>query len=164
MTIEKALPKDAGRIAALAKEIWTEHYTPLIGAGQVNYMLGTIQSTEGITEQMETGGYAYYIVRCDGEDAGYCGVQWQDDKSALFLSKLYVAARHRKKGFSKALLERAMGDFPALQSVYLTVYKENNGSIEAYKRMGFVITDKVYLDIGQGFAMDDFVMTLTPEK
>ena len=29
----------AAELAELAREIWTEHYTPLIGADQVNYML-----------------------------------------------------------------------------------------------------------------------------
>ena len=44
--------------------------------------------------------------------------------------------------------------------IWLTVNKNNSGSIEAYKRMGFNIIDKIITDIGAGFVMDDYKMQL----
>ena len=40
----------AGKISALAGEIWREHYTPIIGAEQVEYMLAKFQTAERILE------------------------------------------------------------------------------------------------------------------
>jgi hypothetical protein len=47
--------EDAASIAGLARTIWTEHYTPIIGSSQVEYMLENIQSAEKIAEGMESG-------------------------------------------------------------------------------------------------------------
>ena len=37
-------PRRVAAVAALAREIWTEHYVPIIGPEQVSYMLDEIQS------------------------------------------------------------------------------------------------------------------------
>ena len=49
-----------------------------------------------------------------------------------------------------------LGD--GLQSVYLTVNKQNHGPIAVYKKLGFQIVDSVETDIGNGFIMDDYIM------
>ncbi len=38
-------------IAALADEIWHQHFTPIIGEAQVNYMVDKFQSGSQITDQ-----------------------------------------------------------------------------------------------------------------
>ena len=40
-------------VADLAKEIWTEHYTPIIGWQQVEYMLEKFQSATEIENQIK---------------------------------------------------------------------------------------------------------------
>ena len=42
-------------IEALAEEIWSEHFTPIIGKAQVDYMLGKFQSKQAICEQINNG-------------------------------------------------------------------------------------------------------------
>ena len=44
-------PRDIALIAGLARQIWTEHYTPIIGAAQVEYMLGRFQSQSAIKKR-----------------------------------------------------------------------------------------------------------------
>jgi ribosomal protein S18 acetylase RimI-like enzyme len=41
----------------------------------------------------------------------------------------------------------------------LNVNKRNTRAIAAYQRNGYVVAERVTLDIGGGFVMDDFVMT-----
>ena len=43
---------DFKTISVLAKNIWTEHYTPIIGLDQVNYMLEKFQSEIAIQNQI----------------------------------------------------------------------------------------------------------------
>ena len=85
--------RDAETLSILAQEIWEEHYTPIIGAAQVAYMLQNFQSRDKIYEDMTQNHYNYYIA-WDGEiPVGYLGIQPQDGE--LYFSKLYVKKDHR---------------------------------------------------------------------
>ncbi|SFE25669.1 hypothetical protein [Nitrosomonas sp. Nm166] len=49
----------------------------------------------------------------------------------------------------------------SLQSLILTVNKRNQTAISAYQHYGFEITGDNIVDIGGGFIMNDYLMTLT---
>ncbi len=151
-------PDDFQKIAALAKAIWTEHYTPIVGAAQVTYMLDKFQSAEVMRRQCQNEGYHYYEALYNGNLAGYCAIRPEED--AVFLSKIYVDKAHRGLGIAKAFLSHFTGQFQP-RSVWLTVNKNNADSIAAYQKMGFEITEEIVADIGGGFVMDDYKMTLT---
>ncbi|MDR1559264.1 MAG: GNAT family N-acetyltransferase [Clostridiales bacterium] len=144
-------------IADLARRIWTEHYTPIIGEGQVEYMLDHFQDIEAITRQIDSDGYAYYIAYWDGLPAGYCSVLTDDDENSVFLSKIYVDADFRRKGVAREFIRRVLAD-TGYTRVWLTVNRNNIGSIEAYKKMGFEIAESLVTDIGGGYVMDDYKM------
>ena len=57
-------------VADLAREIWNEHFVPIIGQAQVDYMLERFQSAPAIRGQIAAG-YEYYLVRDRGRYAGY---------------------------------------------------------------------------------------------
>ncbi|MDT0558662.1 GNAT family N-acetyltransferase [Ichthyenterobacterium sp. W332] len=144
-------------VEVLAKVIWSSHYTPIIGAAQVTYMLDKFQSKDAIEGQISED-YEYYLIQNSNKSIGYFSIQKR--KIALFLSKFYVLESERGKGFGKQALnfinERA--DSLNCLKIELTVNKYNSNSIEAYKRMGFKITEAVVFDIGNGFVMDDYRM------
>jgi diamine N-acetyltransferase len=56
MFIEVVNENQIDIVASLAKEIWTEHYTPIIGKDQVEYMLGRFQSKKAISSQIKDEG------------------------------------------------------------------------------------------------------------
>jgi diamine N-acetyltransferase len=152
---------DDASIAAviyLAGIIWREHYTPIIGAEQVEYMLEHFQSENAVREQIGEG-YLYYLIRNDtGEAVGYFSAIPR--KEGLFLSKIYVLREHRGKGYARQSMEfiQALAKSRNLQRITLTVNKRNRGSIHAYQKMGFAVYDAVVHDIGSGFVMDDYAM------
>ena len=151
-TIRVRSRREAERVAALAAEIWTEYYTPLIGAEQVKYMLERFQSAGAI----QNDGYRYDLMTDGERDVAYCGVR--PEPAGLFVSKIYVRKEYRKKGIARLLLRRALDEHPSAKRVWLTVNKGNE-AVEAYKRMGFVMEDAVVTDIGGGYVMDDYIMT-----
>lgn len=149
-------------IERLAKIIWTEHYTPIIGSDQVMYMLDKYQSVATMQEQLKDG-YQYFLVLNDqNESCGYLSVQPREDGKVLFLSKIYVLSTCRGKGIGKKMMEYVVGLAKSInaEKIRLTVNKYNSGSIAAYHKMGFETVDSVNTDIGKGYFMDDYVLEL----
>ncbi|XOV93575.1 MAG: GNAT family N-acetyltransferase [Bacteroidota bacterium] len=143
--------------ADLAKTIWTEYFTPMIGEKQVSYMLEKMQSF-GAMKQQVTDGYHYFLIQNKIESIGYICVKPGDN--GLFLSKLYLLNQERGKGTGRQALgfiEKKAREF-GKRKIWLTVNKGNHGTIEAYKKWGFKIVDSPVTDIGGGFVMDDYKM------
>lgn len=151
---------DLGTITALARIIWTDHYTPIIGADQVAYMLRTVHSRERIRSEIESGSVEYYLIAAGGAEIGYFACK--PEPESLFLSKLYILASARGKGAGAAALGflRARAAALGLGTIRLTVNRHNTGSIAAYERIGFRKTGDVTADIGNGYVMDDHAMEL----
>lgn len=144
-------------LEALAKEIWNQHFTPIIGQAQVDYMLERFQSFKAVGRQISDG-MNYKMICADNKNVGYCGFKKDGDR--IFLSKLYVKLEYRGNGLSRVMLDevRKFAAENNIKSVYLTVNKRNDDTISIYKHMGFRIIDSVVTDINGGFVMDDFIM------
>ncbi len=145
------------KTAGLAAEIWTEHYLPIIGPEQVKYMLDKFQSAAAIAGQIHKG-YRYFLIEDEMDYVGYFAARFDND--ALFLSKFYVKKSCRGKGLGRAtfnFIEKLAMD-NGLELITLTVNKRNKDSIKVYKKLGFIIAEKVVTDIGNGFVMDDYKM------
>ena len=146
-------------IATLAEDIWHQHFTPIIGEAQVNYMVNKFQSHPAIKSQVENNGYEYYQIYSSHTLAGYAGIHPEED--ALFLSKLSI-----KKDFrGQHLATEAMNFLINLckerghKKIWLTCNKYNANTLAIYNHLGFVITDAQMTDIGNGFVMDDYILT-----
>ncbi|MEG0457309.1 MAG: GNAT family N-acetyltransferase, partial [Oscillospiraceae bacterium] len=133
-------------IAILAKEIWHEYFEKIIGRDQVNYMVEKFQSYNGIKQAIENGYIYLYIVDEENNILGYTGFKLEEKK--LFLSKLYIKKQYRGKGFSKILFNEIIKISKEynVPSIYLTVNKHNERTIEIYKKMGFQIVESVVTD------------------
>ncbi len=144
-------------ICQLADEVWREHYLPILGLVQVEYMLDKFQSKRAITSQIEEG-YLYYLLKSPAGWVGYLGLVVREDE--LFLSKLYIVRRHRGKGFGRQSIDfiETMAKTRGLPKISLLVNKHNASSLEAYRKFGFSLVNSVIQDIGNGFVMDDYLM------
>lgn len=155
--IEVSIEHQIEIVESLAREIWTEHYTPIIGKEQVDYMLGRFQSKQAIRDQIRSG--VFYFLMEEGHEAiGYIAVEPRGDE--LFLSKIYVKSSRRAKGYGKkaVLYAESLARERGLRKIVLTVNKNNVGSIRAYEKMGFRNVESLVQDIGKGFVMDDHKM------
>ena len=155
------LQEKAAEIAALADEIWHEHFTPMIGGAQVDYMLAKFQSAKQIHTDIKKNEYVYFTARETGENRliGYCAAVPKD--GLLFQSKLYIHRDYRGKGIARAFFdevtELCRWEY-GYNKIRLTVNKNNDSAIAAYRKMGFETVDSVKTDIGEGFFMHDYVM------
>ena len=147
-------------VAGLAKTIWYDHYSPIIGREQVEYMLGKYQTSKAILAQTELEGNYYFLIHHEFVPVGYIGIV--EKHNELFLSKLYILNTERGKGIGHFAIDFLVTRCRELGAPYitLTVNKQNSDSIGAYEKLGFEIYGEVESDIGAGYVMDDFLMRL----
>ena len=147
--------------AQLAHRIWNQHYVPIIGQAQVDYMVEKFQSETAITEQIKNG-YDYFLIDYLGTPSGYLALVANTSEKKLMISKIYVDAAHRGQNLGCLLLDFAIQQAKNhnLTTLWLTVNKDNSNTIQWYKKHGFKIKEKIVMDIGNGFVMDDYVLEM----
>lgn len=152
-------------LSALAHVIWHQHYTPIIGRAQVEYMLDGGYSESALNEQLAAG-TRFTLARRGPRFLAFAAVSPDaDDRTTAWLDKLYVHIEARNLGVGRRLLERACEqarEFGA-NTLRLRVNRHNAESITAYQRIGFEIEQEDVKDIGHGFVMDDYIMALPVE-
>ena len=155
-----ATPEDIEAVAGLAREIWDQHFTPIIGRAQVDYMLDEFQSVSAIATQMREDVYEYYLLADEGEWAGYFALVGGEDGGSMQLSKLYLKRSCRGRGIGREVLAFIEEECVArgVRELWLTVNKNNAGPIAFYRQLGFSIAEPIVTDIGGGFVMDDYRM------
>lgn len=145
-------------VARLAKKIWYDHYSTIIDEGQIEYMVNKYQSKKAVKQQIEEENYEYFLFEYNGEYAGYFGMK--KEKESIFLSKLYIDKDYRRKGIATKgidfLCKICVRD--SLNKIWLTVNRNNKGSVAAYEHLGFVTARTQVADIGEGYVMDDYIM------
>ena len=147
------------QVVFIAHEIWVDHYLPIIGQAQVDYMLDKFQSSDAIVEDQRAG-YEYFSIESDDKLVGYFSYVNEREHQSVFLSKIYIHNSVRGTGVGA----KAMGYILARCREYgakvlsLTVNKKNEKSIVWYRKQGFSIVEAVVADIGGGFFMDDYKM------
>lgn len=153
--VKSSLQIDA--VVKLAQQIWQEYYPAIIGQAQVDYMLATFQSSAAITTQIQQQRMQYFLIEDQHQAVGYLAVQPRDDDS-LLLSKLYVRADQRGRGYARAAVDYAamLAREHGLAKLRLTVNRHNQLALAVYARLGFVTVGSVVTDIGEGFVMDDY--------
>ena len=155
MQLEKVIrPSQIAAVAELAREIWEAHYTPIIGAAQVAYMLARFQSEAAIARQLSLDGYEYYLAPA----AGYLALVPDPAGRRMQLSKIYVKESLRRTGLGRqmvALAEQRCRETGCTE-LWLTVNRHNATAIAFYERLGFAKAGQLVTDIGSGFVMDDW--------
>lgn len=150
-------PEQIDTTAQLARTVWREYYTPIIGEAQVEYMIARFQSPDAISRQIDRDGARYYLI---GEAQGYLAFEPRED--AMFLSKLYVLGSDRGKSLGRQGFEFVLGEARKTghPRVELTVNKGNAIAIAAYERWGMNRIGEVVTPIGGDFVMDDYIYSI----
>ena len=144
-------------LADLAAAIWKEHYDPIIGAEQNDYMIAKFQSYAAIKEQLNDN-ISYYLVCTDsGGQAGFIAVYPRENE--LYLSKFYLHSSQRGQGIGRQMMDYVIAEARKINasSVTLNVNKHNGLAVAVYEKLGFRRIREEKIDIGSGWYMDDYV-------
>ena len=152
---------DIAPVCALAREIWMQHYPGIITVKQIEYMLAQRYSPDAIRTQLQAGEAWWDKLEVRGELCGFASYERGSEARVMKLDKLYVHQLARGKGYGAAMIDHAAkaASKQGMDILYLQVNKYNHGSVAAYLRVGFAMTKTVKVDIGNGFFMDDYVMS-----
>ena len=150
---------DFEELQPFAASIWEQHYAPIIGSDQVSFMLKKYQSAEAMYDQFSKG-YTYALVLYEGQRAGYFAYVSESEEE-VFISKLYIHIDFRRRGIGKKILDfiSKQAKEQGFQWVKLSVNKDNVDSIQFYLSNGFQTIKAQKVAIGNGFYMDDYVMS-----
>jgi ribosomal protein S18 acetylase RimI-like enzyme len=153
-------PKDAERIAALAREIWLAHYPGIIGIEQIEYMLRQRYEPALIRAELQRDGLWWDKLLLGDEIIGFSSYFLTGEPGEMKLDKLYVRQDCQRRGYGGRLIGRAVvvARAQGCSRLVLAVNRNNRSAIAAYSKHGFRIRDTVVKDIGGGFVMDDYIM------
>lgn len=161
--VSPLVKSDVNTISMLAGIIWRHHYTGIISAEQIDYMLAQRYQPELIALQLTNSSFWWRKLVLSNTIIGFSCCMHTKKPDELKIDKLYIHYDHHRRGFGAILVADALHIMHQnnLNSFFLTVNKRNHSAIRAYLHYGFEITGESRVDIGGGFVMDDYLMTLS---
>lgn len=160
--IVKATTEDIPVIRQLAEQAFPDTYREILSPEQIDYMMEWMYSAESLHRQMEEEGHTYYIARVDGEPAGYVSIR-QEGEHTFHLEKIYILVAYKGRHLGRMLFEQALKAIKELHpgpcTMQLNVNRQNP-ALGFYKHMGMKKADEGDFPIGQGYYMNDYIMSI----
>ena len=160
MRTRKAKINDIPLIQAIAEATWRPTYGNILSEEQCVYMLDWMYSTQKLKEQIN--GNVHFIILEDqnSEAIGYASFE-KIGAGKGKLHKIYTHPDFKQKGGGSILLQEIfnIADSLEVKTIELNVNRQNS-AVEFYLKKGFKIKEKVDLDVGNGFFMNDYVMEI----
>ncbi|MEY4351489.1 MAG: hypothetical protein RL078_1568 [Bacteroidota bacterium] len=164
MEIRKAQRHELNILEKLAHAIWPSTYSDIISAAQIEFMLSWMYAEQTLQAQFDQG-HEFYILSSQNSDLGFLALEWipsaKDlEQQTLKINKLYILSQQQNKGFGKALIQKAIqrASETSVAEINLQVNKANKAK-DFYAHLGFQIKEEAVFDIGNGFVMDDYIMS-----
>jgi GNAT superfamily N-acetyltransferase len=160
VTITRLNQIDIDILIPLARRIWHAHYPGIITPEQIDYMLERGYTRQVILEEMNNQGVIWLAIKTGEVMIGFASVG-PYAPGAMKLHKLYLLPEYHGAGIgARALAEvEQIARDDAARALVLNVNRHNSKAIHAYERSGWQVAETVVIDIGNGFFMDDFIMT-----
>ena len=160
ISITRLDESDIDLLIPLAYRIWHAHYPGIITPEQIDYMLERGYTRQVILDEMGSQGVIWLAIRTGGVMIGFASLG-PHAPGTMKLHKLYLLPDYHGTGIgARALAEvEQIARDSVAAALVLNVNRHNTKAIRAYERAGWQVAETVVVDIGNGFVMDDFVMT-----
>ena len=154
-------------IEELAQEIFPATYAPILSSEQIDYMMEWMYSTESLEKQFMDG-HRFFIAAINDTPCGYLSIQkemvTENDVTVYHLHKLYIMPDRQACGTGRLLFNEACEyvrkDKEAAKArIELNVNRYNKAS-GFYLKMGMKIAEEGDFAIGNGYYMNDYIMSL----
>ena len=158
--IREATKNDIEIIQQLTYAIWPVTYGSILSADQLNYMLELIYSKTSLQNQMHEG-HHFLIVEDDRTPVAFADYGLLKD-DVYKLHKIYVLQNQQGKGIGKLLIDHVIKKIKEKNAMALVLnVNRNNKAKQVYEHLGFKVIGEEDIDIGEGYFMNDYIMSLT---
>lgn len=161
--ITKVSIESISLIQKLSKEIWNKVYPTIICHQQIDFMLNWMYSTSSLEQQILELKHQFIIVSTSEEAVGYASysVKSETEPTTFRLHKLYLQPEYHGKGMGRAMINYVIDQVIPLGTQFLELnVNKANPAVDFYTKFGFVITEETVRLIGEGYLLDDYIMTL----
>jgi GNAT superfamily N-acetyltransferase len=144
----------------LAYATWPDTFKEILSPEQIRYMLDWMYNLETLKEQVKAG-HQFFVCMIDGIPVGFIGLEpFHPDEHKLKIHKLYVLPSTQGTGVGKILFKQAVivARELKIERIVLNVNRYNK-AVEFYKHLGFTVAYEENIDIGNGYWMEDYVMS-----
>lgn len=129
---------------------------------QIAFMLEWMYNLETLQKQANEG-HLFYLLSNEEKAIGFIGIQpFHPRKNELKIHKIYVLPSEQGTGAGKKLLfsakEIALKN--GIEKLVLNVNRFNK-AVTFYQHLGFQVDREENISIGNGFWMEDYVMSLS---
>ncbi len=164
MEILKIITADTSHIPLireLTMQVWPQTYIPIIGEGQVSYMLEQFYSPEALEKQIDELRHRFIIGYLGDTPVAFASSS-EVAPGVFKLHKLYILPGMQGKGIGRAMADniaanaRSMGAI----SLRLNVNIHNHAAKSFYERYGFRHLRDEDINIGSGYFMNDHVLQI----
>jgi ribosomal protein S18 acetylase RimI-like enzyme len=161
-SFRKAGVNDCSRIRALASRIWEHTYGSILSKDQLDYMFEMMYDVDTLYAQISTSRHQFFIVSAGGIPAGYLAVEKKSDGFFIF-QKIYALPEFHGIGIGRFMVEQVIDRLVAIsrQPFRIELYvNRENPAVKFYEHLGFVKTGVRDYHIGEGYYMNDFIMSM----
>ena len=160
-SIKSAGFSDLPVIHNLAHRIWPDAYGDILSPEQLKYMLEEIYSLASLQNQFVALQHNFILVLDNNIPVGFASFSPKEKNGTIYrLHKIYVLPQQQGTGTGKLLLAHVINSIKSLgaTSLELNVNRHNKARL-FYEKQGFTIIGEEDIDIGQGYFMNDYVMS-----
>lgn len=159
LEIRKVNKADIPLLRELVFKVWPQTYASILSQDQIDYMLNLMYSEKELGKQLQEG-IQFVFIYDEQEPVGYAS--FQETAPTIFkLHKIYILPSQQGKGAGKFLLEYIIDTIKSKGATVLELQvNRNNKARYFYEKLGFMVTGAFDFDIGRGYLMQDYVMSL----
>ena len=159
LSIRKATAADIPLIRQLTFAIWPQTYSDVISKEQIDYMLEQMYNPATLQKQMQEDGCTFIIVYDDKEPVAFASYN-ETEPGIWKLNKIYILPSQQSKGTGRFIISHIVDEIKSkhAKALQLQVNRDNKAK-NFYEKLGFKIIQTADFDIGNGFFMNDYVMS-----
>ena len=159
MKTRKANVSDISLIQSIAEAAWRPTYGEILSEEQCVYMLDWMYNTQKLEEQINGNIQFIILENQDSKAIGYASFEKTEDGNGK-LHKIYTHPDFKQKGGGSVLLNEIINIAHSMNVKVLELnVNRYNTAVEFYLKKGFTIKEEIDLDVGNGFFMNDYVMS-----
>lgn len=157
--IRAATKDDIDIIHELANAVWPSTYKEILGPEQLDYMMHLIYSKSSLQKQFDAQ-HNFLIAEEDNKPLAFADYSLLKD-AVYKLHKIYVLPDQQGKSIGKLLINYVIEKVKQKGATALLLnVNRNNKAKQFYEHLGFKVISEEDIDIGEGYFMNDYVMSL----